>query len=58
MSPIIFYLFVSQLSYSFQFLVKSTMLHCAFHLRRGGVQWPLFLLVIISMLRKWIYGIV
>ena len=36
----------------FHVLAKSTELHCAFHLRKGGVLWPIFLIVIVSMVQK------
>ena len=40
----------------FHDVAKSTVLHCAFHLRRGGVLWPLFLFIIMYMVRKCLYG--
>ena len=32
----------------FHILAKSTKLHCAFHLRRGGVLWPHSLIVVVG----------
>ena len=36
----------------FRVLAKSTELHCAFHLRKGGVVWPSFSIVVVGMVWK------
>ena len=36
----------------FHVLAKNTELFCAFHLRKGGVLWPHFLIVIVGTVWK------
>ena len=36
----------------FRVLAKNTVLYCAFHLRKGGVLWPRFLIAVVGTIRK------